>query len=58
MYKSLITVYNKYIKYKGVDIMLIKLLNSIFDENGDLKSGIGLVLIAICIILMGFVEGM
>jgi len=38
--------------------MLDKLLNLIFDENGDLKFGIGVRGIAICIVLMSIVEGM
>jgi len=38
--------------------MFDKLLNLIFDENGDLKSGLGLGLIIAGIVLTGFVEGM
>ena len=58
MYKSWITVYNKYINYRGVDIMFSKLLTLVFDENGDLKFGLGIGLIAACIVLMSIVEGM
>ena len=38
--------------------MFNKLFNAMFDENEDLKFGIGLGLIALCIVLAGLVQGM
>lgn len=38
--------------------MFDKLLNSIWDENGDLKFSVWCVVVITCIILTGLVEGM
>lgn len=38
--------------------MFDKLLNLIFDADGDLKFGVGITALAICIILAGIVQGM
>lgn len=38
--------------------MFDKLFNLILDEDGDLKFSIGFVVIVICILLAGIVQGM
>lgn len=38
--------------------MFNKLFNLILDEDGNLKFGIGFVVIVICILLAGIVQGM
>ena len=38
--------------------MFGKLLKLVWDKNGDLRFGLGIGLIAACIVLMSIVEGM
>jgi len=38
--------------------MLDKLFNSILDTDGNLKPGIGFLVVVICILLAGIVQGM